>query len=101
MTEEEIKFLAYWEKQRTRNTGFLVLWKAGLPLGIAIGLGIILNLFTGWYSRATMVLNTNPSIIFVLLLAIILIIFFISFFTARHRWEMNELRYKELKQKEK
>lgn len=101
MTDQEKEFLKYWKQERNRGRNFSIFWKAGLPLGIVIGIGIVMNLITGWYNRANMVLNTNPSVILVLFLAILLIILFISYFTARHRWDMNELRYRELMQKEK
>ncbi len=43
-----------------------------------------------------MIVNADPSLVLVLLVAIILIIVFISIFTVRHRWDLNEQRYREL-----
>ncbi|MCW3116487.1 MAG: hypothetical protein JWM28_569, partial [Chitinophagaceae bacterium] len=43
-----------------------------------------------------MVANADPSLILVLLIALVLIVVFISIFTVRHRWDINEQRYREL-----
>jgi len=42
----------------------------------------------------------NTSLVLVLLVAAIAIVLFVIIFSARHRWEMNEQRYLELKYKE-
>jgi hypothetical protein len=56
----------------------------------------IFNLLSGWDKRASMVANADPSLILVLLIALILIVVFMAIFTVRHRWEINEQRYREL-----
>ncbi len=72
----------------------------GLPLGLLFVIAIFANFFSGWYKRADMVLNTDSSLIMVLLVASLLIVVFFSVFSARHRWDINEQRYLELKQRE-
>lgn len=93
---EEKEFIAYWEANRSRQRRFVKYLQYGLPMGVAIGIGIFANLLSGWYKRATAVIKTEPSLIIVLLLALIIIVVFISIFTVRHRWELNEQYYREL-----
>ena len=100
LTEEEEKFLSYWEKNRGKKTGLLRQLSLGLPLGLLICVGILLNYISGWYTRATMVAN-GESTPLVLVFAFILIIIFCSIFFKRHQREMNEQRYLELSYKKK
>ena len=100
LTEEEEKFLIYWKNNREKKTSILSQLSFGLPIGLLIGIGILLNYVSGWYTRATMVANSQSTPI-VLILAIILIIVFCSVFYKRFRWEMNEQRYLELSYKKK
>jgi hypothetical protein len=102
LVEDEQRFLEYWEQNRDKKKNLLRQLLAGLPLGLLIGLGVVLSLNLQWYERANMVANArlNP---FVLLIAIICISCFCSIFYKRYKWDMNEQRYKELiykKQKE-
>ncbi|MBL7732311.1 MAG: hypothetical protein JNM88_14125 [Chitinophagaceae bacterium] len=97
LTEEEKNFITYWEKNRNRKKRLIWQFAAGLPLGVAMSVAIVFNYLSGWYKRATMQLNVSSSGILVVLLGIILIIVFMVVFSSRHRWEMNEQRYRELK----
>lgn len=72
----------------------------GLPLGLLISSAVLLNYFSGWYTRATMVAN-GQSTPLVLILGAILITVFCTVFYQRHRWDMNEQRYLELLYKKK
>lgn len=67
----------------------------GLPLGILIGIGIIVNFMSGWYTRATMVANSQSTPL-VLIFAVVLITLFCSKFYKQHQWEMNDQRFQEL-----
>jgi hypothetical protein len=96
LNDQEKEFIAFWETNRLRQRKFIKYVQYGLPLGVAIGFGILANLVSGWYKQASMIVNADPSLILVLLIALILIIVFISIFTVRHRWDLNEQRYKEL-----
>jgi hypothetical protein len=96
LNEEEKGFIAFWEANRGRQRRFIKHIQYGLPLGVAVGAGIFVNLVSGWDKRASMVTNADPSLILVLLIALILIVLFISVFSVRHRWDINEQRYREL-----
>ena len=95
LTEEEEKFLSNWEKNRAKKNGFSQHLFVGLPLGLLISLGILLNFVSGWYTRATMAAN-GQSTPLVLILAVILITIFCSIFFKQHQRDINEQRYLEL-----
>ncbi|MGC4035162.1 MAG: hypothetical protein QM764_04310 [Chitinophagaceae bacterium] len=96
LNEEEKEFIAYWEANRQSQRKFTNYIQYGLPLGVAIGFSILVTLLSGWYKRASMVINAEPSLVLVLMIALLSIIVFISIFTVRHRWDQNEQRYREL-----
>jgi uncharacterized BrkB/YihY/UPF0761 family membrane protein len=96
LTEEEKRFMAYWEENRNRRKRILWQLAAGLPLGVLLAAGIFVNYFSTWYKRAAMEVNVNSSGVLVVLLGLILIVVFVVVFSGRHKWEMNEQRYKEL-----
>jgi membrane protein YdbS with pleckstrin-like domain len=96
LTNEEEKFIEYWEQNRNKKKRVMWQLAAGLPLGVFMALAIFVNYFSGWYQRAAMEVNINTSGVLVVLIALILIIVFVGVFSARHKWEMNEQRYKEL-----
>ncbi len=100
LAEDEKEFLVYWENNRLAKKKWVRQLAVGLPLGVSLVLAIFVNLFTGWYGRAQMVLaRESSSLVLVLLIASISIVLFIIIFSARHRWEMNEQRFQELKNK--
>lgn len=94
--KEEEEFLRYWEtnrkQKRNRFKGILI----SLPLGIVVVVAIFINLFSGWYQRANMVANSDPTIFLVLLIAGLCIVAFFAIFSSYHKWDVNETRYKEL-----
>jgi len=100
LTEKELAFISYWEHHRMKEKKFLNQLLVGLPLGVVFGMPILINLFFGWYKRANMVAHTqlNPVI---LITAIMLIIVFVAVFSRKHKWEMKEQYYLELKAREK
>lgn len=96
LTDEEIKFIDYWERNRFRKKKVLKQLFVGLPLGVLLVTAIFINFFSGWDKRAEMIVNADPSLILVIIIAALLIVIFIAIFSVRHKWEMNEQRYREL-----
>ena len=96
LTNDEKKFIDYWEHNRLPKKRVLKQLSVGLPVGVLLVLAIFINFFSGWDKRAQMVINTDPSVILVLIIAALLIVIFIVIFSARHRWDLNEQRYREL-----
>lgn len=99
LSEKEKAFIKYWEENRVKEKSILKQFFPGLPIGLALGAGVLLMLDSGWYERANMVAQAQSSPI-VLFIAIAAIVAFTSFFYKRFRWEMNEQTYKELRFKE-
>jgi integral membrane sensor domain MASE1 len=100
LTEDESRFIQYWTINRDRQKKAFKQWLLGLPFGLLFGIPIIINLFSGWYRRAKIDLNSrisnsefNP---LVLIIAFLLITSFIAIFSKRHKWEMHEQKYQEL-----
>ena len=98
LTEKEIAFLEYWEKNRDRQKKLVYQLAVGLPFGLVIGALILTNFFAGWYKRAEMIANSqfNP---WVLYLAALCIAVFFAIFSKKFQWDQQEQRYKELKHK--
>lgn len=96
LTEEETRFLDYWERTRTRKKSLIWKLAAGLPLGVAMVLAILVNVFAGWFKGASTVLRVDSRLLLVILAAVILIVVFIVVFSSRHQWDLNEQRYREL-----
>src|SRR5882672_5680970 len=97
LNEEEQRFVKYWEENRMRKKKVFLALGMGLPLGVILVAAIFLNFFSGWFKLADMTLNSEqPSLIWVLLIAALLIVAFIATFSARHKWDLNEQYYREL-----
>ena len=98
LSAEEEKFITYWEANRIKEKSVFRQLSLGLPLGLVMGIAILINFISGWYTRATMVAYSQSTPI-ILILALVIIAVFCSVFYKRHKWEMNEQAYTELKQK--
>lgn len=97
LTAPEKAFIAYWESNRLRKRKTLRQLYAGLPFAVVMVLSIVAITFSGWYQKADMALKKEEkSLILVLLAAVLAIVVFIVIFSARHRWDINEQRYREL-----
>jgi membrane protein YdbS with pleckstrin-like domain len=97
LTKEETSFIEYWEQNRLRKKQVWRQLSVGLPLAVLLVIAIFVNFFSGWYKRADMTLRREESsLVLVLLGAVLLIVVFVVVFSARHKWDMNEQRYKEL-----
>jgi hypothetical protein len=95
LTNDEKRFIEYWEANRLKRKKLLKQLAIGLPLSAVIVIAIFINFFSGWYKRADMALRSNSSLILVLIIAAILIVVFVSVFSAKHQWDINEQRYRE------
>jgi len=101
LTQQEKDFIVYWENNRERRKKVIKQLFIGLPLGTLMVALILISSLSGWYKRAVMTINVDSSLIIVLLIASLLIVAFIVVFSVRHRWEMDEQQYLELKAREK
>lgn len=102
LSEEEKKYLVYWEANREREKKVVKQLIIGVPMGLIFAIPILIAVFSSkfWYKRADAVANTQTSPA-VLIIAIIVITAFVAIFYKRHQWEMKEQQYQEIKNKEK
>jgi hypothetical protein len=101
-TEDEKKFIDYWEKNRAYQATITYQLLFGLPIGFLFSLPILVNFLLGkfWYKRADAVglSQFNP---IVLVLAILIIAVFIAIVNRKFRWEKLEQQYLELLARQK
>lgn len=100
-TPEEKKFIKYWEANRNKRKRLFKNLLISLPAGIIIVVAIFINFFSGWYKKATMVANADPSIFIILFICGLAIVAFWAVFTSYHKWDINETHYQELMSKNK
>ncbi len=94
-TQQEEKFLAYWEANRIQQKYSIRPFLVGMSAGFLFGIAVIAVIYTGWYERAEMVANSKMNVA-IFLLAIIVVSFFMAFIYRKFRWETNEQYYQEL-----
>lgn len=101
LTDNERRFINFWETHRNREKRVFRQLLIGIPVGLLFTIPILILLFSGklWYKRADAVANTQTSPV-VLVVAVIIITAFVAVFYKRHQWEMKEQQYLELKDKE-
>ncbi|RYY50388.1 MAG: hypothetical protein EOO06_04010 [Chitinophagaceae bacterium] len=104
LTEKEIAFLEYWEREREAQSSFTSKLLRGLPMAIMFGMPIILFIivvylwFPDWYMKIS---GTSAGSFITVFIAVFLCILFFSYFRMHFKWEMNEQFYTELKIKQR
>ncbi len=104
LTEKELAFITYWETYRIPHSSFTSKLLRGLPMAMMFGLPIILFIlsvyiyFPVWYTKIS---STTPGTFVTIIIAVLICIFFFSYFRMHFKWEMNEQLYKELLYKQK
>jgi hypothetical protein len=120
LTEKDKQFIERWQKVREVEGTFKHKVMAGLPMALMFGLpvllffGIVKIFIPAWFTTATYKSNdvivpemtgrfmklSNGDVVMVVI-AVLLVVFFFSYFRMHYKWEMNEQLYKELLSKEK
>ena len=98
LTEEEKRFIVYWENNRLRRRKVFRQLAVGLPLAAVLAVAIFANFFSGWYKRADMEIrsSSSSSLVLVVVVALVLIVVFTTVFSVKHKWDIHEQRYREL-----
>jgi hypothetical protein len=91
ITEEEKKFINYWEANRDVQKKFFYKLLVGLPMGL---LSVVLS---DWYKNLSFITSGQGTMI---MIAVMGIIVFYALFRMHHKWERNEEFYQELKHKQ-
>ncbi len=98
LTNDEIRFIHYWEKNREKKSRFWSQLTGGLPMGLIFSLPILLAvIFHNWYK--SMIYISNAQLILIAIVVFFIAIFY-AIFRMRFLWERNEQLYKELKSKQ-
>lgn len=92
---DDDQFAAYWQENSSKEKSGSRAFMFGLSSGFAIGVAVLIVLYSGWYTRATMEANSKLSAV-VLFLAILIISVFIALMYRRFKWEMQEQRFLEI-----
>ena len=100
LTEQEQKFIEWWEANRESQKKSFKQFIKGLSRGLAISVGIILIVVLGWYKRANMEANSQMSTT-VFVIALLGITVFMAWLYQNYQWEMHEQQYLELKAKKR
>jgi len=99
ITKEEKSFIEYWEKNRDKNKKIWRRFLYGSPWGLIFALPILIAvIFHDWYKNMVVI---SPSLITLIIIAVIGIAVFYTVFSMSFKWDRNEQIYKELKFKEK
>jgi len=101
LTEEEKMFMVYWEENRDKQRKFFRQLRIGLPAGTLLVMAIFISFISGWHKQAAMDFSQDRSVVITLLVAAAGIVIFVSVFTVKHKWDINEQRYLELRKKQK
>src|ERR1700754_2537386 len=98
---KEKMFVDYWEHSREKEKQLFYQVLTGIPIGLLFALPICFLLFSSrfWFKRADMVANSTLSPA-VLIVAMLIIAVFVGVMYKRHKWEMKDQQYRELKSKE-
>jgi membrane protein YdbS with pleckstrin-like domain len=104
LTDDELRFVQYWEKHKALHSTFTSKLLRGLPMAFVFGLPILLLILCvylflpEWYTKIS---KTSSATFVVVVIAVLIAIVFYAFIRMHFKWEMNDQQYKELKAKEK
>ncbi len=102
-SQKEIEFMKHWEAVREQESQFMSKLGRGLPMAMLFGLPIILSLLAvyilspEWYAKIS---EAASGVLSTLIIAVVILILFYSYFRMHFKWEMNEQLYMELKSRE-
>jgi cbb3-type cytochrome oxidase subunit 3 len=104
LTQKELAFMQYWEQVRERESTTVRKIVSGLPMAMFFALPVLLSvvavkIFLPEYDMR--ISKARAGVFFIVLIAVLLIAVFFSYFRMHLRWEENEQAYKSLKLKQK
>jgi len=98
LTEEETKFVEYWERHRDTERKLLWMLATGLPAGLLFALPIlVMVLFHGWYKN---MIYISDSELLLISIGVVGVAIFFAVFRGKFKWDYNEQQYKALKFKQ-
>lgn len=98
LNEDEKSFIIYWEKNREKEKKILYKFLYGSPWGLIFALPVLVAvIFHDWYKNMVYI---SPSLITLIIIAVIAIAVFYTLFSMQFKWDRNEQIYEELKFKQ-
>ena len=101
LTPEEQRFVDLWSAERLKKKSWVKKYTIGWPLGVLMVALLFINLFSGWHKQAAATIQSNRSVLLVIIVAALGIVAFITWFSYNHQWEMKEEQYQHLLKKAK
>ena len=99
LTKEEKSFIEYWENNKEKEKKIWRRFLYGSPWGLIFALPILVAvIFHDWYKNMVAI---SPSLITLIIIAVIGIAVFYTLFSMQFKWDRNEQIYKELKFRQK
>lgn len=95
LSSKEQSFIKYWELERENKALFSRQIMPGLRVGLFLSSAILVLVFSGWYERAQMELNTKTPA-WILIVGVLILTCFCSIFYQKFLWEQQEQAYQEL-----
>lgn len=96
LTQEEKRFVELWSAERLKKKSWVKKYTIGWPLGVLIAVLLFVNVLSGWHKQAAMTIQSNKSVLLVIIVAALGIVAFITWFSYNHQWEMKEEQYQHL-----
>lgn len=97
LTDEEKKFIVFWEKERDKRHKWTFHIKRYFPRGIMFGIPIALFFFVEAPRHRGLISHSDLAII---MFAILMIVIFYAIFMGFTKWDEYESHYQILKMKE-
>lgn len=98
LTEEEKKFVSFWEKERDRRKKWTYLLTHNLRMGIIFGAPIAIFFMLEAPRHRSLITHTDLVLI---MICIVLIACFYALFRGYSKWDASDSHYQILKMKEK
>src|SRR5665213_162209 len=91
LTKEEKSFIEYWENNKEKDKKVWRRFLYGSPWGLIFALPILLAvIFHDWYKN---MVEISPSLITLIIIAVIGIAVFYTIFSMQFKWDRNEQIY--------
>lgn len=96
LTDEDLRFISFWEKERSRRRRWTYALGRNLPMGIIFGAPIALFFFVEAPRHRALISHTD---LILIMIGILLTAVFYAIFQGASKWDQQESHYRILKMK--
>ena len=97
LTDEERKFISFWENERERRRRWTYALRRNLPMGVIFGAPIALFFFVEAPRHRGLISHTD---LIIIMIGVLLTAVFYAIFRGSAKWDQYESHYRILKMKE-